>query len=104
METKKLVPIVCAIILLVIGIFIYAKTHKKEEGYSKLFVTFSDKTEETNSIKIGQKIGKVDAEIIATEGNKIVIRTYDGQDVEIKLNEEKKVCNKANECALVKLK
>ena len=38
------------------------------------------------------------------EGNKIVIRTYDGQDVEIKLNEEKKVCNKANECALVKLK
>ena len=104
MESKKIVPIVLAIVILIIGLFIFAKRNKKEEGYTALNVTYKNETKEYKNISVGLKLENLDAEIIATEGNKIVIRTYDGQDVEIKLNEEKKVCNKANECALVKLK
>ena len=43
MESKKLVPIIVAIAILVCGVFIYAKSHKKEEGYTKLIVMYNEK-------------------------------------------------------------
>ena len=56
------------------------------------------------NIRILLLVENLDAEIIATEGNKVVIRLIDGSDKEIKLNEEQKICKAENDCGLVTLK
>ena len=61
-------------------------------------------TKEYKNITVGLKLENLDAEIIATEGNKVVIRLIDGSDKEIKLNEEQKICKAENDCGLVTLK
>lgn len=104
MESKKLVPIIVAIAILVCGVFIYAKSHKKEEGYTKLIVMYNEKEIEYTNLKVGEKIKEIDAEIIATEGNKIVVRVFNGNDKEIKLNNDEKVCKIDNDCATLSLK
>lgn len=104
METKKIIPIVLAILILFVGLFIFKNNNKKEDGYSLLSVTYNNETKEYKNISVGLKLSNLDAEIIATEGNKIVIRLIDGTDVEIKLNEEQKVCKADNDCGLVTLK
>ena len=104
MESKKLVPIIVAIAILVYGVFIYAKSHKKEEGYTKLIVMYNEKETEYTNLKVGEKIKEIDAEIIATEGNKIVVRVFNGNDKEIKLNNDEKVCKIDNDCATLSLK
>lgn len=104
MESKKIIPIIIAIAILVCGIFIYTKSQKKEEGYSKLVVSYNETEIEYTNLTVGDKIKEIDAEIIATEGNKIVIRNYNGDDQEIKLNSSKKVCKTENVCATLTLK
>lgn len=104
MESKKIVPIVVAIVILLIGLFIFAKRNKKEEGYTALNVTYKNETKEYKNISVGLKLENLDAEIIATEGNKVVIRLIDGNEKEIKLNEEQKICKAKNDCGLVTLK
>ena len=42
MESKKIVPIVVTIVILLIGLFIFAKRNKKEEGYTALNVTYKN--------------------------------------------------------------
>lgn len=104
MESKKIVPIVVAIVILITGLFIFAKRNKKEEGYTALNVTYKNETKEYKNISVGLKLENLDAEIIATEGNKVVIRLIDGSDKVIKLNEEQKICKAENDCGLVTLK
>lgn len=104
MKSKKIVPIVLAVVILITGLFIFAKRNKKEEGYTALNVTYKNETKEYKNITVGLKLENLDAEIIATEGNKVVIRLIDGRDKEIKLNEEQKICKAENDCGLVTLK
>ena len=104
MESKKIVPIVLAVVILITGLFIFAKRNKKEEGYTALNVTYKNETKEYKNISVGLKLENLDAEIIATEGNKVVLRLIDGNDKEIKLNEEQKICKAENDCGLVTLK
>ena len=56
MESKKIVPIVLAVVILIIGLFIFAKRNKKEEGYTALNVTYKNETKEYCACFSGQKI------------------------------------------------
>lgn len=103
METKKIVPIVITVILVIAGIFIYTKNTSKEKGYERLTVSYNNSSKDYE-IKVGTVIEEIEAEIISTEGNKIVVHDYAGNDTEIKLNEEKQICKKANDCAIFALK
>ena len=53
MESKKIVPIVLAVVILIIGLFIFAKRNKKEEGYTALNVTYINETKEYKNITVG---------------------------------------------------
>ena len=66
-----------------------------------LYNTTSDNRVLSKSITL---IKEIDAEIIATEGNKIVVRVFNGNDKEIKLNNNEKVCKIDNDCATLSLK
>ncbi|MGN1379653.1 MAG: hypothetical protein ACI4XR_04615 [Bacilli bacterium] len=103
MESKKIIPIIVAIAILVCGVFIYSKSHKKEEGYTKLIVMYNENETDYTNLKVGDIIKEIDAEIIATEGNKIVIRNYNGDDKEIKLNNSEKICKTDDDCATLTL-
>lgn len=104
METKKIIPIAVAILIVIVGISFYAKSQKKEEGYTKLIIEINEEATELDKISVGYKIDAIDADIIATEGNKIVVRSNNGNETEIKLNQSKKVCNTSDVCAIITLK
>ena len=104
METKKIIPIVVAILIIIVGISFYVKTHKKEDCYTKLIIEINEEATEIDKISVGYKIDAIDADIIATEGNKIVVRSNNGNDTEIKLNQSKKICNTNDVCAIITLK
>lgn len=113
MEKGKLIPLITAIVLFIIAIFIFIYNQNKDVRFDKLIVTYKDQKNEYDTLNVDDVIvvNNVSFWVVSTIKNSIILNTSDYlkyedkkiTEIEVELNETKSICFEENDCMLLQL-
>lgn len=114
MDSKKLIPIILTIMLIIVALILYTGNNKKIDAYQTLNVKYQSKDYTFSSLTIDKKIsfGKHDFFIISANGTELAFNTEEkiqidkkeAEEVVIDKNEKIEVCFQDKSCATFSLK